>query len=92
MKGRNLIAPHRDATLSAIVPEMIPDKKIDAVKYRRGVGLYTWGVVEYYDTFNKRHRTTFLHNVYWDTFVDPNTGKGTEVTLGTYLPRHNYAN
>lgn len=89
--GGNILDPQQSGSLTAVVPERIPDAEAEDVK--RGVGeksLYVWGIIEYRDVFKKRHRRTFAQRIYWiaSAFDDDGNPTGWS-TRGIYLPAHN---
>jgi hypothetical protein len=87
--GKNLIAPHNDATITVVVKQTFPTDEVQEIMFRqKNRALYAWGVVTYRDSFKNLYRTTFLHQVYWTTRPDGRGGSDLGVA-GTYLPRHN---
>lgn len=63
--GGNVIGPHQNNALTAVVPDFVDDAAVDDIKTGKGPSLYVWGVLSYNDAFGDAHETRFCQILTW---------------------------
>jgi len=81
--GEDMIGPHQNRVLTAVVDGFVADNDVADIKVGRGQGLYVWGTVTYEDAFGAPHQTDFCHLLLW--LPDCKDGK----IWGIYIPNRN---
>jgi hypothetical protein len=90
--GGNMIAPHQDYLLSAMLP---PPRRVsddEALNLRDRTGdktLVLYGCVSYRDGLNRRYLCTFAQRVWWEKRGDGTIPRNLR---GLYMMEHNRAN
>jgi len=92
--GGNMIAPHQEYLLDALLPHRVPDEDADAIRdgdVEKGMVL-VYGCISYRDAQKKRYLTTFAQQISWLlTRDDQGSITGSRIH-GRYLYKHNRAN
>jgi hypothetical protein len=92
-QGSNILGPHQDGSMMAVVPDRIPPEDVEGVKAGSPSALYVWGTLSYEDVFGKLHRATFAQRLFWAQSGPPNeNGVVPEIIRGWHLPIHNRSN
>jgi hypothetical protein len=88
--GGNMIAPHQDYLLSAMLPYRVPDAEAVSLRDRTGDRtLVVYGYVSYRDALKRRYLCTFAQRVWWEKLAD---GSIPANLRGIYMMEHNRSN
>lgn len=90
--GGNMIAPHQDYLLSAILPRRVEDA--DAIRDgdpSKGI-IVVYGCISYRDSLKRRYLTTFAQQVWWQTEKGWRGKIKSAGLRGRFLFKHNRAN
>jgi hypothetical protein len=79
----NVVAPHANGTMSAVVDRIFFDEEVADIKQGKGRALVVWGRVEYEDVFRELHHTNFCQVLMW---------RANDSIVGYHQPHHSDAN
>lgn len=79
----NLVAPHSNGIMGAVVDRTIFDNEISDIKQGKGKALVVWGKIEYEDVFGESHYTNFCQVLMW---------RPDNAIHGYHLPQYSDAN
>lgn len=92
-RGGNMIAPHQDYHLAAILPYRVADADVGPLTFGPvDKGLIVWGYLSYRDGVGRRYFTTFAQHVWWELLRDRNGTITGAPMRGRFLYKHNRAN
>ena len=91
--GGNMIAPHQDYVLGAMLDHRLPEAEAEDITLGRGdQALLVWGCVSYRDGLKRRYLTTFAQKVWWLHAKDADGKIDKAFMQVRFLYQHNRAN
>jgi len=78
-----VLGPMQNMLISGLVGDYVPDQQVDEIRYGRGMGLYVWAKISYFDIFGRKRTTKLAQMI---TFSDDN-----KVINVQYPNQHNYS-